>query len=89
MTPWKTLTPEERKTFDMTFANWLSQAGDAELNQLDELQDSMPSTEIRSNLSFVAQCLSSPTIRLKMPMGLVEQLQAAYWPPAVVYAQAL
>jgi hypothetical protein len=89
MTPWKTLTAEERKTFDMTFANWLSQASEAELSQFEELESSQPSTHIRSNLTFVAQCLADPVLRLKMPAGLVEQLQAAYWPPAVLYAQAL
>ena len=88
MTPWKTLTTDERRTFDRTFANWLSQASEAELSQFEELESSQPSTQIRSNLTFVAQCLGNPELRLKMPIGLVEQLQAAYWPPAVLYAQA-
>jgi hypothetical protein len=89
MTPWKTLTAEERKAFNDVFVNWLSNASEAEMAQFEELESSMPNTNIRSNLSFVAECLGKSDLRLKMPKGLVEQLQAVNWPPAVSYARAL
>ena len=84
-----TLTAAECKAFDMSFADWLCKASDAELEQFELLQSKYPSNAIRTNYMFVAECLNLQDRRAMLPASLVQRLQAASWPPAVGIARAL
>lgn len=83
------LTSASRYSFHSIFRNWLSNASEQETDQLDELLSDFPSTEVRSMVTFIRDCLEDPARREKLPENLRQRLQAVNWPMAEPALQAV
>ncbi len=83
------LTSASRYSFHSIFRNWLSNASEHETDQLDELLSDFPSTEFRSMVTFIRDCLEDPARREKLPENLRQRLQAVNWPMAEPALQAV
>lgn len=83
------LTSASRLSFHSIFRNWLSNAPEHETDQLDELLSDFPSTEVRSMVTFIRDCLEDPARREKLPANLLQRLQATNWPLAAPALQAV
>lgn len=69
------LSLQQRRQFHASFATWLSDASEKEMNQLEQLCAQYPSTAPRSMLTFVTNCLQDEALKVELPAGLSSRLQ--------------
>jgi hypothetical protein len=74
------ISQSARLQFHSIFASWMLYAQSEETDQLDALLDDFPSTEVRSMVTFIRDCLATPARREKLPQNLLQRLQSVNWP---------
>lgn len=77
------LTPDSRRQFHAIFAAWMQYAPQEETDQLDQLLDEHPTTEVRSMVTFVRDCFADPIRQEQLPKNLRQRLEAVNWPLGV------
>lgn len=83
------LDTANRLTFHTIFLDWLGSAPDDQTIQLDALMDQHPTTEVRSMITFIRDCLADPQRKVQLPADLLRRLEAVNWPIGEVALQAL
>lgn len=69
------LTHQQRRQFHSSFADWLCDASEREMTQLEALCARYPAAAPRSMLTFVTNCLQDEALKVELPTGLTERLQ--------------
>lgn len=70
------LSPEQKAQYKKTFEQWFFTATEEEIDQLDAALKQYESTQVRTLVSFIRQCLADNQRSMLIPPSLVEQLKA-------------